>query len=157
MENTRLHQFDTFLAFTLNNELFAIKVEKTLEVLENNKITVIPNTPDYIEGVINFRGDILPIINTKAKFSLSKDNETNIIIVLELNHNNKKQLIGITADTVKGVINILIKDIQKTPEMNSEIKQEFISGVYRFENKFYILLDADKVFSLDEIKTKNLA
>jgi len=151
-----LNQSETYLAFMLNKELFAIQVDKTLEVLENNKITVIPNTPDYIEGVINFRGDILPIINTKAKFALLQENETGIIIVLELNHNNKKQLIGITADAVKGVINIMLKDIQKTPEMNSEIKQEFISGVYRHDDKFYLLLDSDKVFSLDEIKTKNL-
>lgn len=152
MENKILTQSETYLAFELNNELFAIEVDKTLEVLENRIVTLVPNTPAYISGVINFRGDILPIIDTNAKFHLKSTSKPRVIIVLDINHNGKDQLIGITADSVKGVVNILTKDIQKTPEMKSEVKQEFITGVYRNEDRFYLLLDAEKIFSLEEIK-----
>jgi len=152
MENKILTQTETFLAFELNEELFAIEVDKTLEVLENRIVTKVPNTPDFISGVINFRGDILPIVDTKAKFRLNSSTEAKVIIVLDIHHNGKNQLIGISADSVKGVVNILLKDIQKTPEMKSEVKQEFITGVYRKDDRFYLLLDAEKVFSLEEIK-----
>lgn len=144
---------DVFLSFKLGNELFAVSVTKVLEVLERQQFTEIPETPDYIKGVINFRGEIVPVADTRCKFKLPPQNENEkfVIVIIELQLNDESFLIGATADAVKDVIEISNHEIKTLPSMGSQVNPEFISGMVQRNDKFIMILDVDKVFSLQEI------
>lgn len=144
---------EVFLSFKLGNELFAVSVKKVLEVIQNQELTEVPETPDFILGVINFRGEIVPVADTRCKFKLPplQVKEKYVIIIMELQFNDETILIGTTADTVKDVIEIASDEIKTVPSMGSHINPEFISGMVHLNDKFIMILDVDKVFSLHEI------
>jgi purine-binding chemotaxis protein CheW len=143
----------SYLSFRLGDEIFAISVHKVLEVLEYQKITKVPKTPDYIKGVINFRGEILPVISTRVKFNMPYIEETikTVIIVLELETRGKIIVLGAVADSVKDVIEISGDQIKPVPELGSRYDTEFIQGMIKSEQGFIMLLNIDKVFSTDDI------
>jgi len=144
---------NSYLSFSLADETFALNVKKVLEVLQLQKITKVPQTPDYIRGVINFRGEILPVIDTRLKFNMPaiEDNPRTIIIVLDLVVKGKDLKIGAIADEVKDVIDIKDSDIKEVPEMGSKYDTDFIYGMIRLNEEFVMILDIDKVFSVEEI------
>jgi len=144
---------EVFLSFKLGNELFAVTVKKVLEVLQKQQLTEVPETPDFILGVINFRGEIVPVADTRKKFRLPQqgENEKFVIIILELQINEETILIGTTADAVKDVIEIAFEEIKIVPNMGGQVNPEFISGMVQRNEKFIMILDVDKVFSLQEI------
>lgn len=149
----------SYLSFRLGDEIFAISVAKVLEVLEIQKITRVPKTPKYMRGVLNLRGDVLPVIDTRLKFNMetTADTERTVIIVLDLESKNKKIVIGAIADSVKEVLEINENEIKTVPEIGSNYDAAFITGMVHHRDDFIMLLDMDKVFSLDEIidmKTK---
>jgi len=148
-----INEKNSFLSFCLADETFAINVKKVLEVLQLQKITRVPQTPDYVRGVINFRGEILPVVDTRLKFNMPQieDNPRTIIIVLDLEVKGKEIKIGAIADAVKDVIDIKEIDIKDIPEMGSRYNTDFIYGMIRFEEEFVMILDIDKVFSVEEI------
>ena len=145
----------TFLTFLLGQEYFAVNVTKVLEVLEKQDITKVPKTPPHILGIINFRGDILPVVDTRLKFNLpSQDLEDkNFVIVFDLSTENNKFIIAATADSVKDVIEILDNEIKSVPEMGISYNTKFISGAIRRNDEFILLLDIDKVFSLSDAES----
>jgi purine-binding chemotaxis protein CheW len=144
---------DVFLSFKLGNELFAVSVKKVLEVLEKQQFTEIPETPDYIKGVINFRGEIVPVADTRRKFKLPPQDEKEkfVIVIMELQINEESILIGTTADAVKDVIEISNDEIKALPSMGSQVNPEFILGMVQRNDKFIMILDVDKVFSSQDI------
>jgi purine-binding chemotaxis protein CheW len=144
---------EVFLSFKLGKELFAVSVKKVLEVLQKQQLTEVPETPDFILGVINFRGEIVPVADTRKKFKLpaQEDNEKFVVIILELQFNQETILIGTTADAVKDVIEIAEEEIKVVPNMGSQINPEFISGMVQRNDKFIMILDVDKIFSSHEI------
>lgn len=143
----------TFLSFQLEKEVFAVNVSKVLEVLQMQKITKVPKTPDYIQGVINFRGEILPVIDTRQKFSLTKvDDYSNfVIIMLNFERNGKEQKIGAIVDSVMDVFEYKELDIKDVPELGSRYNLEFIYGMIKKDDEFIMILDVDKVFSVEEL------
>lgn len=144
---------NSYLSFNLADETFALNVKKVLEVLQMQKITKVPQTPDYIRGVINFRGEILPVIDTRLKFNMPaiEDNPRTIIIVLDLEVKGKELKVGAIADSVKDVIDIKEIDIKDVPEMGSRYNTDFLYGMIRVDEEFIMILDIDKVFSVEEI------
>lgn len=148
-----MNQF--YLSFTIGNELFAINVLKVLEVLQKQVITPVPNAPDYILGIFNFRGDVVPVFNTRIKFNLKglDERDTFAIAVLDLVKNNEPFRIGITIDWVKDVININSDNIKPVPPMSSSFNTDFLSGVVRLQDQFMLLIDVDKVFTQSETQT----
>lgn len=142
----------TYLTFLLGQEYFAVNVNKVLEVLEKQHITRVPQTPDHILGIINFRGDILPVVDTRHKFNLpSKDDEeNNFVIVFDVSYEQNKIIIAATADAVKDVIEISPDEIRPVPEMGISYNAKFISGAVRHGEDFILLLDIEKVFSLSD-------
>jgi purine-binding chemotaxis protein CheW len=145
----------TYLSFIMDNEYFAVNVGKVLEVLQKKKITRVPNATDDIKGVINFRGEIIPVFETRSRFGLPErlEEEKFVIIVLEVVKENKKTLIGAITDRVKDVITIEDKDILEVPKMSSKLKEDFIHGIYKLKEDFIMLLDVDKMFSENEVAT----
>lgn len=143
----------TYLTFLIGKEYFAVNVNKVLEVLQHQNITLIPKTPEHILGIINFRGEILPVIDTKLKFNIKEDDvESQIIIVYEIENNETKSIIAATADSVKDVIEITHSEIKPVPEMGIRYNSNFLSGAIRRDENFILLLDIEKIFS-----TKDLA
>lgn len=149
----------TYLSFLLDDEIFAVNVEKVLEVLEFPKITKVPKAPAYIEGVVNFRGEILPVVDTRIKFNMPETKETSetVIIVLDLVFKEKSVILGAMVDAVKDVIEINITEIKSVPEMGSRYNVDFLSGMYRIDERFIMILDIDKVFSIEEMSVKSQA
>ena len=144
---------NSYLAFRLGEEIFATNVDKVLEVLEIQKITKVPQTPVYMRGVINLRGEVLPVIDTRIKFNMpqAEDTERTVIIVFDLQLKEKKIMLGAIADSVKEVLEINEKDIKPVPELGSEYNSKFIQGMYKSHEDFIMLLDIDEVFSIEEL------
>ena len=142
----------TFLTFLLGQEYFAVNVNKVLEVLEKQHITKVPQTPDHILGIVNFRGDILPVVDTRLKFNLAATNleEKNFIIVFDISKDGNKFIIAATADAVKDVIEIADDEIKPVPEMGISYNAKYIAGAVRRQETFILLLDIEKVFSLSD-------
>jgi purine-binding chemotaxis protein CheW len=144
---------NTFLSFRIGKETFAVSVQKVLEVLEKQYITEVPNVPEYVEGVINFRGKIIPVIDTRIKFNLPKrnENEKYVVIVFDIHVEEKKMLIGAMADSVHDVIALEESNILEVPEMGYNYNAEFLLGMLKNEKSFTMILDIDKVFSKDDV------
>jgi purine-binding chemotaxis protein CheW len=144
-----------YLSFNIGNELYAINVLKVLEVLQKQEITPVPNAPEYITGIINFRGEAVPVFNTRIKFNLRSlsDTDTFAIAVLDLINNGEPFRIGAMIDWVRDVITIHEDDIKPVPPMSSSFNTEFLSGIVRFEERFILLIDVDKVFTQNEIES----
>ncbi|NJK95318.1 MAG: chemotaxis protein CheW [Bacteroidales bacterium] len=124
-------------------------VVNVLEVLEQQQITRVPKVPEHIMGIINFRGEILPVINTRIKFCLPTidDESKNYIIVYELSRKDETYIVSATADGVEDVIEIDPAEIKPVPEMGLGFDAKFIAGVIRRDEKFILLLKPERVFS----------
>jgi len=148
---------NTYLTFKLGNELFAVPVTHVLEVLQKQQVTHVPKTPDHILGIINFRGDILPVIDTRRKFSLSVSDvdEKQIVIVFDMNTETEKHTIAATADAVKDVIEIKDEEIKPVPELGLSYDARFVIGAVRRDETFILLLDIEKVFSSSDLAVVN--
>jgi purine-binding chemotaxis protein CheW len=143
---------NTYLSFVVYNEFFAVNVIKVLEVLQKQKITHVPNTPGFIKGIINFRGEIVPVFESRIKFNLPDraDDQSYVIIVLDLSKGNDVYRIGAIVDRVKDVITIDDNAISPVPPISSEFNTEFLQGIYRRKDEFILLLDIDKIFTGEE-------
>jgi purine-binding chemotaxis protein CheW len=144
---------NTYLSFIIGKEQFAINVNKVLEVLEKQNIRRVPNAPHYITGIINFRGEIVPVFESRIKFGLDPrtEDDSYVIIVIDLSQGGYLFRIGAIVDKVKDVIIIDDKDIKPVPPMSKEFNTEFLEGIYKLDNEFILLLNVDKVFTDDEM------
>lgn len=143
----------TYLTFVLGKEYFAVCVDEVLEVLQHQQITSVPKTPDHILGIINFRGDILPVVDTRIKFNLSTqdENQRSIIIVFDIAGEDQRIQIAATADSVKDVIEVDPDEIKPVPEMGISYNAKFISGAIRRSDTFIMMLNIEKVFSISDL------
>ena len=146
---------NSYLVFHLQEEGFAINVGKVLSILQMQKVTTVPESPDYMTGVINLRGDVIPIIDSHVKFSLDPINVTmkTNILVLEIGRQNKKALkLGFMVDRVSEVLQIPEKKILPPPGIGDVYQSRYITGVFqKDENNFVMLLDIEKALSIKEI------
>ena len=139
------------VTFRLGSGEYAIDIMQAKEIIKMEKITLIPNAPDFVEGVINLRGNIIPIIDLKKRFNLEEiegDKNTGIIIV-----KIEDVDMGIIIDSISKVVSISNSDIQPPPPMLSGIGQKYIKGVGKLEDKLLVVLDLEKLFTTDEEET----
>jgi purine-binding chemotaxis protein CheW len=138
----------------LGKELFAVNVKNVLEVLEQQQITSVPKAPGHILGIINFRGEILPVVNTRLKFSLTETGDLlkNFVIVYIIGEGEKHFTVAATADGVKDVIEISPDEIKPVPEMGISYDSRFIVGAIRRDENFILLIHPEKVFSINDIE-----
>jgi chemotaxis signal transduction protein len=151
--NDRIVKLEFYLIFRLDKKVFAVSVQNVLEVMEKQEITEVPNAPEMVNGVINFRGEILPVINTGRKFGNASYELTQkfVIIVLEVTTPKKQYMVGAIADYVIDVIEISDDEIKPVPEMGSSFNPSFLKGMYKADNGFIMLLNANEVFSGFEV------
>src|SRR6056297_670388 len=153
MEKEELTKINSYLSFKLGDEEFAAHVGKVLNILELTKITEVPKAPDYMKGVINLRGTVLPVVDTRIKFGMTPTEYTTntCIVVMEVELDNDMVQVGALVDAVQAVLEIDDSQIQPPPSIGSKYKSEFIYGMVKIDEKFIMLLDMEKVFSSDEI------
>lgn len=144
---------DSFLTFKLDDEFFGVDVKKVIEILEVPGITKIPLAPDYMAGIINLRGKVLPLIDTKVKFGLGKIDFAvdTCIVVIEIEVEGEELQIGTLVDSVQEVLEVSHTEIQPSPSIEAKYKLEFIQGMIRKEEDFIMLLNLDEVFSIQDV------
>jgi len=153
MKEEKLSEINSYLTFNLGDEEFALHVNKVLNILELAPITQVPKAPDYMKGVINLRGMVLPVIDTRLRFGMSETVYTDktCIVVLELMFDNDKVYVGALVDQVVAVLEIENKQIQPPPSIGDKYKSQFISGMVNVDDKFIMILDMEKLFTGKEI------
>jgi len=142
-----------YLTFSLATEEYGIGILKVKEIIGVMTITMVPQTPSYVKGVINLRGKVIPVVDLRLKFGMEKIDYTNrtCIIVVEVTTNTGKVLIGIVVDAVSEVLNVKNSDIEDTPTFGVSLKTDYILGMAKADNGVKILLDIDKVISSQEM------
>lgn len=143
-----------YLTFGLAGEEYGIGILKVKEIIGILPITVVPQTPAYIKGVINLRGKVIPVIDLRLKFSLSaaEFTERTCIIVVEIVAAGRTILMGIVVDSVSEVLNIKAADIEATPSFGTKLDTEYILGMAKTGGSIKILLDIDKILSASELQ-----
>ena len=148
----------SFLTFRLMDELFAIDVIKVIEILELTKITKVPRSPDFLLGVINLRGNVLPVIDARVKFGMPKQELTvdSCIIVMTIEVDEESVTLGALVDSVSEVMEISEDKIQEPPTIGSRYNSEFMEGLVKLNDKFVMILRIGKAFSMEEVDELNL-
>jgi purine-binding chemotaxis protein CheW len=142
-----------YLTFRLGEETFAVDVTKAREILDFTLPTRVPQTPGYMLGVINLRGSVVPVVDLRLKFGLAATATTRdtCIIVLEINADGEATTVGAVADSVEEVLELDAEQIEPPPRIGTRLKTEFIRGMGNHDGRFLIILDIDRVFSVDEL------
>ncbi|KXZ40191.1 purine-binding chemotaxis protein CheW [Alkalithermobacter thermoalcaliphilus JW-YL-7 = DSM 7308] len=136
-----------YVIFKLNKEEYGVDIMTVKEVSEFKEATKVPNTPSFVEGIINIRGDVTPIINLKKRFNLKEnENEASRIIVVNI----KDKLVGFLVDDASQVVSIDENSIDPPPEIVSGVDKKYIQGIGKLGDKMIIILDLEKVLSEEE-------
>lgn len=142
-----------FLSFILAGEEYATDILKVQEIRDWTQATLVPNSPEYVEGVTNLRGQIIPIINLRTRFSLPKDDslKNRIVIVLKIDDGERSRLMGLLVDAFAETYDIAEHEIKAAPSKISVIDDEFIIGLATSDEKMLILLDVDELLTSQEL------
>lgn len=153
MSNELRNKINSYLTFKLGDEFFAANVSKVLNILEMTKITKVPKAPAYMKGVINLRGSVLPLVDTRIKFDMPETEYTTntCILVLDINLHNESVHVGALVDSVQEVLEIDDANIQPPPSIGTRYRSEFIEGIAKVEEEFIMILNMDLIFSTDEL------
>ena len=153
MSVTESTETTQFLTFSLAEDVFAIDVVMAREVLDLCDVTRVPQTPDYMLGVINLRGSVVPVIDMRLKFGMNAAEQTrdSCIVVVEVDVDGESVVVGALADSVREVIDLAPSQIEPPPRIGTRLKTEFIKGMGNLEDRFVIILDINRVFSAEEL------
>lgn len=142
-----------YLTFSLANEEYGLGILKVREIIGMMPITPVPKTPDYVKGVINLRGKVIPVLDLRLKFSMDEKeyNERTTIIVVEIEYASETVSIGIVVDSVSEVLNIQEEEVEDTPTFGSKMDTQYILGMAKLDGGVKILLDIDLVLNNQEL------
>jgi purine-binding chemotaxis protein CheW len=142
-----------YVTFCLGEELFGVEVARAREILDLVPVTKVPQTPDYLLGVINLRGQVVPVVDLRVKLGMPKVDATrdSCIIVIEVQVDGETITVGGLADSVREVLELRDDLIEPPPRLGTKLKTEFIAGMGKIDDQFLILLDIDRVFSSEEL------
>ena len=142
-----------FLTFKLGEEVFALDITKVREVLDFTTVTKVPRTPEFMRGVINLRGSVVPVVDLRLKFGMSRTENTvnTCVIIAEVAVDGERMVLGALADSVQEVLDLEPGSIAPAPRIGTKLRTEFIRGMGRRDERLIIILDIDKIFSADEL------
>lgn len=142
-----------YLTFKLQSEIYAFGILNVKEILEYGKITKVPMMPDFIQGVINLRGEVVPVVNLARRFGLKSSEITKrtCIVIIEIGAEETRQELGVMVDSVSEVLEIEGDQIRPAPGFGAKIRNDFIRGMGKLDDEFVIILDQDRVLSVDEL------
>jgi purine-binding chemotaxis protein CheW len=142
-----------YLTFKLDEEVFALEVANVREILEMTAMTRVPRVPEYMRGVINVRGSVVPVLDMRLKFGLSRTETTvnTCIVVVEVNLDDEKTVIGALVDSVQEVFELEPAQIEPPPRIGTRYDIDCIKGMGKKDERFIIILDIDRLFSAEEL------
>ncbi len=154
LDKTKEMNSREYLSFTLGDEEYAIDILKVQEIRGYDVVTTIANTPDFIKGVINLRGIVVPIVDMRIKFRLENVtyNETTVVIILNIN----QRIVGIVVDGVSDVIQLAPDQIKAAPEFSSTIDTKYLKGLGTVDERMLILLSIDDLVNSSEMELTDI-
>ncbi len=153
---TTVEEEAQYLTFMLGGEMFAIGILGIKEIIEYGSLTVVPMMPAFVRGVINLRGAVVPVVDLSARFGRQNSAITrrSCVIIIEANsEDGQPQDIGLLVDNVSAVLEIPASQIEPPPNFGARIRADFISGMAKVDGKFVIVLEVDRVLSIDEMSS----
>ncbi len=143
------------LTFSLGEELYALDVGGVREVLEMTRITPLPRTPEYLRGVINVRGSVVPVVDLRLKLGMPRSQKTidTCIVVLDITVDDSPVTVGILVDAVQEVVDFDSARIEPPPHLGTAMEAELIQGIGKREDRFVMILDIQKIFAEEELAT----
>jgi len=153
MSTTAVIASGQYLTFTLGDEDFAVEIGKVREVLDYPPITKVPQMPEYLSGVTNLRGSVVPVVDMRLKFGMSAIERTvdTCVIIVDVLMEDETVTMGCLADSVREVIDLAAEQIEPPPHMGTGIEADFLRGMGKIDDKFLMILDIDKVLSNGEL------
>ncbi|MEN6427216.1 MAG: chemotaxis protein CheW [Phycisphaerales bacterium] len=142
-----------YLTFALGAEEYGVEILKVREIIGYMDITAVPQTPHYVKGIVNLRGQVIPVVDLRAKFGMETAGVTDetCIIVVEITHDSRKLSTGIVVDRVREVLDIRSENIEEPPAFDASVNTDFILGMGKVADAVKILLDIDKVLVREEL------
>jgi len=143
-----------YLTFRLAEEVYALDIGKVREVLDFTTVTKVPRTPDFMRGVINLRGSVVPVVDLRLKFGMAATERTvnTCVIITEVTVDDDTTVLGCLADSVQEVLDLTPEEISAAPRIGTKLRTEFIKGMGKQDDRFLIILDVDRVFSAGELR-----
>lgn len=144
-----------YLMFSLEQERFGVEILRVKEIRGWGGVRAIPNTPEYLKGVLNLRGEMVPIVDLRHRFHISEPEytPTTVVIVLSVNSDKGEFNMGVVVDAVSDVVTSYEQDIKAVPKINTQVDTRFLSGVIVIKEEMVLLLDVDKLLAPEELTT----
>jgi purine-binding chemotaxis protein CheW len=144
-----------YLTFFLADEEYAINIQRVKEIIEYTTVTKVPKVPGWIRGVINLRGNVVPIVDLTVRFGLEERpvTKTTCIVIVEVEQDSERTVMGVIADAVNQVIDLAPKDIEEPPAFGTRVRLEYLFGMGKLGKKFALILNIDSVLSNTELLT----
>lgn len=144
---------EKLLTFSLGSEGYGVSILKVKEIIGMMHITPVPRTPNFVKGVINLRGKIIPVVDLRSKFNMDEKqyNERTCIIVVEVSLNNTQRLLGVVVDMVSEVVSITSEEIEPPPQYGTKLDHNFILGIGKIKDRVVIIIDIDEIFLQDDV------
>jgi purine-binding chemotaxis protein CheW len=144
-----------YLTFFLANEEYAINIQRVKEIIEYTTVTKVPKVPEWIRGVINLRGNVVPVVDLTARFGLEERpvTKTTCIVIVEVEQDSERTVMGVIADAVNQVIALAPNDIEEPPAFGTRVRLEYLFGMGKLGKKFALILNIDSVLSNTELLT----
>ncbi|TAK65199.1 chemotaxis protein CheW [Methylobacter sp.] len=152
-DNQELEEQQQYLTFMLIGETYAIGILRIKEIIQYGQLTEVPRMPDFIRGVINLRGAVVPVIDLSARFGKQPTaiGRRNCIIIIEVTMGDETQNVGVMVDAVNAVLEIPASEIEPAPTFGTNIRADFIAGMGKINGKFVIILNIQHVLSMDDM------
>ncbi len=146
-------QAGQYLSFRLDEEVFALNISRVREVLDYTRVTRVPRMPDFMRGVINLRGVVVPVVDLRQKFGMSQTEQSvnTRIIIGEVDIAGEKAVLGALADAVHEVIDLEPASIEPAPRIGAQLDTRFIQGMGKRDEEFVMILDIDRIFTGEEL------
>lgn len=144
-----------YLTFFLADEEYAVSIQKVKEIIEYTTVTKVPKVPRWIRGVINLRGNVVPVVDLALRFSLEERpvTKTSCIVIVEIQQETESTVMGVVADAVNQVIELNAEDIEEPPAFGTHVRLEYLAGMGKLGKKFALILNIDHVLSATELLT----
>jgi purine-binding chemotaxis protein CheW len=153
MDASATNSTSQYLTFKLDQELFAVDIGRVREVLELSTLTKVPRTPDFMRGVINLRGNVVPVVDMRLKLGLGMTGKTvdTCVVISEIAVDGENTVLGALVDSVQEVIDLDTKDLAPPPRLGTRIDSDVIRGMGKRDERFIMILDLDRVFTAEDV------
>lgn len=145
-----MSEIQQYVTFSINDQIYGIEILKIKEVVSHQEITPLPNMQGFVKGIINLRGTILPVFDLRAKFHLPETTCTPRLTIMVLEISGR--IMGVIADEISGVVEVIPQEVQAASDLPPNIQPEYIKGIGKQEQEIVVLLNVDRILSLDELE-----